>query len=539
MGNIFNSPSSPENPESSSSPHYFYPPRHGKYFGNSFIMGGDKFEVSQPESYLFGENFDLNYLGGKPNPFPYSAPLPNEPMHMVRAFINIRKETLKLSNSVNDAGESQHTIEFIFDSDVDCTIVIYFLCKEESSTCGLKYIPKDPTHCSEAYSYKAGIGQMFSQSSALFNPLKYNITDLTYHIIDDKGDFNWSALFPVVIQCVADEGDAPRQSHSLIAAIEKVYDEVFSLKPLKQKIFVDGLSYLLQEIYGIENKVNKSEKTYEEDSDNSFECVICMSDLRDTLILPCRHLCLCKSCANSLRYQANNCPICRVPFRALLQIKAVKRIVNNLNSQIILSESLNDVMIDIPPGFETVPLVEALNGITPQLSYLALKQAIDMSAEGDKSEHLEVIAKKDSLVDSSNVSKIDIESQLENSYKHLDEETVTFSADKANDIYNIKYFYNKQKAKYVVPAGDDSVSASSSSSGNIESIQEKTRLLTAQRRKSKVDQAILPSDNNLDASLASDYDASATTNSTPPADSQSAVEDNLKLDKTVPDSGEK
>ena len=27
------------------------------------------------------------------------------------------------------------------------------------------------------------------------------------------------------------------------------------LKPLKQKLFVDGLSYLLQEIYGLENKV--------------------------------------------------------------------------------------------------------------------------------------------------------------------------------------------------------------------------------------------------------------------------------------------
>lgn len=59
--------------------------------------------------------------------------------------------------------------------------------------------------------------------------------------------------------------------------------------------------------------------------DNGSECVICMCDTRDTLILPCRHLCLCNSCADSLRYQANNCPICRAPFRALLQIKAVKK----------------------------------------------------------------------------------------------------------------------------------------------------------------------------------------------------------------------
>lgn len=63
----------------------------------------------------------------------------------------------------------------------------------------------------------------------------------------------------------------------------------------------------------------------DETEDNGSECVICMCDMRDTLILPCRHLCLCNSCADSLRYQANNCPICRAPFRALLQIRALQK----------------------------------------------------------------------------------------------------------------------------------------------------------------------------------------------------------------------
>lgn len=71
--------------------------------------------------------------------------------------------------------------------------------------------------------------------------------------------------------------------------------------------------------------------------DGSSECVICMSDMRDTLILPCRHLCLCQSCADSLRYQANNCPICRVPFRALLQIKALQKTLDNNHRVIKIS----------------------------------------------------------------------------------------------------------------------------------------------------------------------------------------------------------
>lgn len=47
-----------------------------------------------------------------------------------------------------------------------------------------------------------------------------------------------------------------RQSHTTIATVEKTTDGTFMLKALKQKLFVDGLCYLLQEIYGIENKNN-------------------------------------------------------------------------------------------------------------------------------------------------------------------------------------------------------------------------------------------------------------------------------------------
>jgi hypothetical protein len=50
------------------------------------------------------------------------------------------------------------------------------------------------------------------------------------------------------------EGDAPRQSHTTFGIVERSSDGGFILKAFKQKLFVDGLSYLLQEIYGLENK---------------------------------------------------------------------------------------------------------------------------------------------------------------------------------------------------------------------------------------------------------------------------------------------
>ncbi|CAF3891382.1 unnamed protein product [Rotaria magnacalcarata] len=57
---------------------------------------------------------------------------------------------------------------------------------------------------------------------------------------------------------------------------------------------------------------------------NESTCVICLTDIRSVLLLPCRHLCLCKSCAENLKFQSANCPICRIPFRALLQINALR-----------------------------------------------------------------------------------------------------------------------------------------------------------------------------------------------------------------------
>lgn len=150
---------------------------------------------------------------------------------------------------------------------------------------------------------------------------------------------------------------APGQIHSTYAVVsESAEGSGWVLKPLKQKLAVGGVSYLLQEIYGIENKNPSLDAAEGEEAgggalgdlgENGADCVVCMSELRDTLILPCRHLCLCNTCADNLRYkvpspptnelrvskwtlvlsfQASNCPICRSPFRALLQIKTLRRL---------------------------------------------------------------------------------------------------------------------------------------------------------------------------------------------------------------------
>ncbi|EPQ11891.1 E3 ubiquitin-protein ligase MGRN1 [Myotis brandtii] len=361
-------------------------------------MGGEKFDTPHPEGYLFGENMDLNFLGNRPVQFPYVTPAPHEPVKTLRSLVNIRKDSLRLvrykdgANSPTEDSEKPHvlySLEFTFDADARVAITIYCQAVEEFLNGMAVYSPKSPALQSETVHYKRGVSQQFSLPSFKIDFSEWKDDELNFDL--DRG------VFPVVIQAVVDEGDVVEvtgHAHVLLAAFEKHVDGSFSVKPLKQKQIVDRVSYLLQEIYGIENKNNQETKpSDEENSDNSNECVVCLSDLRDTLILPCRHLCLCNSCADTLRYQASNCPICRLPFRALLQIRAVRKkpgALSPVSFSPVLAQSVDhdehSSLDSIPPGYEPISLLEALNGlqaISPALPSAPLYEEITYSGVSD------------------------------------------------------------------------------------------------------------------------------------------------------------
>uniref|UniRef100_A0A5F7ZQP5 E3 ubiquitin-protein ligase n=1 Tax=Macaca mulatta TaxID=9544 RepID=A0A5F7ZQP5_MACMU len=383
---------------------YRYPPKSGNYFASHFFMGGEKFDTPHPEGYLFGENMDLNFLGSRPVQFPYVTPAPHEPVKTLRSLVNIRKDSLRLVRYKDDADSPTedgdkprvlYSLEFTFDADARVAITIYCQASEEFLNGRAVYSPKSPSLQSETVHYKRGVSQQFSLPSFKIDFLEWKDDELNFDL--DRG------VFPVVIQAVVDEGDVVEvtgHAHVLLAAFEKV----------------DRVSYLLQEIYGIENKNNQETKpSDDENSDNSNECVVCLSDLRDTLILPCRHLCLCTSCADTLRYQANNCPICRLPFRALLQIRAVRKkpgALSPVSFSPVLAQSLEhdehscpfkkskphpasltskkpkrETSSDsVPPGYEPISLLEALNGlraVSPAIPSAPLYEEITYSGISD------------------------------------------------------------------------------------------------------------------------------------------------------------
>lgn len=83
---------------------------------------------------------------------------------------------------------------------------------------------------------------------------------------------------------------------------------------IKQKVIVNEMPFLMQPVYG------KHEET-----EIQKECVICLSSLKDCIVLPCRHFCLCLECAESLRKQSNKCPICRADSESILYLEITEK----------------------------------------------------------------------------------------------------------------------------------------------------------------------------------------------------------------------
>lgn len=80
-------------------------------------------------------------------------------------------------------------------------------------------------------------------------------------------------------------GSVSTNSQITQAVFEKEKGE-YHIRVVKQILWVNGMRYELQEIFGIGNSTEGDC----DENDNGKECVICLSEPRDTTVLPCRHM---------------------------------------------------------------------------------------------------------------------------------------------------------------------------------------------------------------------------------------------------------
>mmetsp|Transcript_11401 Transcript_11401/g.19161 ORF Transcript_11401/g.19161 Transcript_11401/m.19161 type:complete len:356 (-) Transcript_11401:309-1376(-) len=294
---------------------------------NSLTMqqGGQRMPLPQVQQY-FLEGYrpqDVSYLNFSRQAIPQP---PMQKTHTIRNDVNLKKNTLQL---IRDEQNAQHYhIKFTFDASTACCVSIYYAAVEQTELGGVSFLPENGGHPKQ--NFQKGLGQTFctlpehALDASLFTPEK-----LTHDAATGR--------FPVVI-CLEVAASASAsstvQSQTTFANLLQSPDgdELRAIQPIKQKIQVGSSSYELQEIFGIDGQ--KSAEPFAADASGNAaddcgladgrECVICMTDARDTTVLPCRHMCMCSACAKVLRLQSNKCPICRSGIESLLQIKITK-----------------------------------------------------------------------------------------------------------------------------------------------------------------------------------------------------------------------
>ncbi|KAI3706651.1 hypothetical protein L6452_24535 [Arctium lappa] len=224
----------------------------------------------------------------------------------IRNDVNLKKETLKIEADEQNPGK--FLVSFTFDATVACSITLYFFAKEGEDCKLSAELPHPPI----SVSFQRGLGQKFQQSPGTGVDLStYEEAELS-----KGGEMD---VYPLAVKAEAMPEDGVKNSNSQItdAVFEKEKGE-YKVRVVKQILWVNGIRYELQEIYGIGNSIDGGDF---DGNDPGKECVICLSEPRDTTVLPCRHMCMCSGCAKVLRFQTNRCPICRQSVERLLEIK--------------------------------------------------------------------------------------------------------------------------------------------------------------------------------------------------------------------------
>mmetsp|Transcript_24426 Transcript_24426/g.68465 ORF Transcript_24426/g.68465 Transcript_24426/m.68465 type:complete len:354 (+) Transcript_24426:502-1563(+) len=275
--------------------------------------------------------------------------------YTIRNEVNLKKPTLRVVP--DDSDPNKLFIEFTFDASSSCKIGVYYAAVEttgaDGSLSGYSALHSDSVPPKETRG--KGLGQKYRVP--ITHPLdvtRYNESALTWTPPRESQSQGTSTparsntandRYPVIIalEAISSQADSA-QSQTTFATLQRVpaqdsnMPSRWMIKPIKQKIQVGSNSYELQEIYGIDQTRSRSVASAESDTATSVdgsveneddmcggaECVICMSETKDTTVLPCRHMCMCAGCARVLRVQSNRCPICRQFIDSLLQIKVSK-----------------------------------------------------------------------------------------------------------------------------------------------------------------------------------------------------------------------
>ncbi|CDW73216.1 zinc finger ring-type [Stylonychia lemnae] len=207
------------------------------------------------------------------------------------------------------SGDNQFYLDMKFDAIYECEITVFICTQECRNASNIPLYPDQPNP--HSYKFSKGLRQQFPPSISNINVNEYRLEDL----INTKGDY-----YPIVIMIESRypqdySGRAKRSIQYTYGCFTQETPGLLKYKFLNQKFLYNNVIFDMSDIFGIDNAAaNIADEAQK-------ECVICYTTTKDTVVLPCRHMCLCIQCSQIVRMQTNKCPICRTQVSSFMQIK--------------------------------------------------------------------------------------------------------------------------------------------------------------------------------------------------------------------------
>ncbi|RZS02470.1 hypothetical protein BHM03_00032538 [Ensete ventricosum] len=293
------------------------PPRSNYSPTTSYYHQSSPWTCRPPYPQHYGPGRSGGWWTTPPPPPPINSPgmagqppaLPPPPFveqtKTVKNDVNVHKDSIRLVP--DEQNLDHHLVSFTFDAMVDGRYLILlaiFLSKVDfNNSVTIYYFAKEGANATissiyvDIYTPKGipflkGLGQTFIQPSG-------SGIDLGFFDLDELSKPLEGDAFPLVIYAKSCQpspsedvqgiqSSSPVHAQITQAVIEKGNDGNFKVKVIKQILWVEGERYELQEIFGLSPV--EAETSGGDDDDMGKECVICLSEPRDTAVLPCRHM---------------------------------------------------------------------------------------------------------------------------------------------------------------------------------------------------------------------------------------------------------
>lgn len=226
-----------------------------------------------------------------------------------------------------DEPDSTWELTFDFDTTEPCEVVIYTGVEEQC----VDWPPANAAWASEGQRYPAGLSQKHRSVIGLGD------TTPTKEAADDDGTL-W-VLACIEVHAVAHDASAgPLEfcaaEWTKVRLTSRRCEEgrLGSVEFLAQEVRLPGAEeasrYDLHEVYGADAQ---------DAAVLGQDCVVCLADKTDTEVQPCRHMCLCKGCAELLsgrvQHRSLRCPICRERVTSFLQIEPESRLTASAGAE--------------------------------------------------------------------------------------------------------------------------------------------------------------------------------------------------------------